>query len=379
MRSFRKWNHAIPAIPKHHPVGHHSNHGGKFHVPIAGFSPTVPPNTRRDYRRPLLIDMKPPPLNNTISFARPNFNFSPRWLLFAPLGILLIIGALSSFYTVSPESVAVVQRFGKYQTTTNPGLHFKIPFGVDTATIVPIRRQLKLEFGFGTGGSTNPDQVGMNPDRERDMVTGDLNAAQVEWILQYSISDPFLYLFQLRNPGSTLRDLRECVMREIIGDRTVDEVLTIGRTEIEVEALRRLAELLEPLEMGVTAEQIQLKNVNPPGPVQRSFDEVNRAQQEREQMINEANGEYNKVIPKAKGTAQQRISGAEGYAVQRINEAEGDVTRFRELLIQYDKAPAITKQRLYLETMNEVLPKLGPKIIIDQDAKQFLPLLNLNK
>ena len=323
--------------------------------------------------------MKPPPLDNTITFARPKLNLSPRWLLIAPLLVVALIGALSSFYTVSPEAVAIVQRFGKYQTTANPGLHFKLPFGIDTATIVPIRRQLKLEFGFGTPGATNPEQISTEPDKERDMVTGDLNAAQVEWIVQYTITAPIEYLFELRNPASTLRDLTESVMCEVIGDRTVDEVLTIGRTEIEVEALKRLIEVLSHLNMGVTVEQIQLKNVHPPGPVQRSFDEVNRAQQEREQMINEANGEYNKVIPKAKGIADQRISGAEGYALQRINEAEGDVTRFRDMLIQYDKAPAITKRRLYLETMNDVLPKLGPKIIIDEDAKQFLPLLNLNK
>ena len=258
-----------------------------------------------------------------------------------------------------------------------PGLHFKLPYGIDTASIVPVRRQLKLEFGFISDGATNPDQASESPELERDMVTGDLNAAQVEWILQYSISSPQDYLFQVRDPGGTLRDLTEAVMCEVIGDRTVDEVLTIGRTEIETEALIRLKSLLANLNMGINAEQIQLKNVHPPAPVQRSFDEVNRAQQEREQMINEANGEYNRVIPKAKGLADQRISGAEGFAVQRINEAEGDVARFKELLIQYDKAPAITKQRLYLETMNEVLPNLGSKIIIDEDAKQFLPLMNL--
>ncbi len=323
--------------------------------------------------------MKPPPLNNTITFTRPRFSFSPRWLIIAPLAVFVLMGVLSSFYTISPESVAVVQRFGKYTFTAEPGLHFKLPYGIDSATIVPIRRQLKLEFGFGTTGATNPDQIGNQPDKERDMVTGDLNAANVEWIVQYSISDPKQYLFHVRNPGSTLRDLTEGVMCEVIGDRTVDEVLTIGRTEIEVESLRRLSEVLTHLNMGVSAEQIQLINVHPPGPVQRSFDEVNKAQQDRETMINEANGDYNRVIPKAKGLAEQRISGAEGFAVQRVNQAEGDVVRFKELLAQYDKAPAITKQRLYLETMNEVLPKLGPKIILDEDAKQFLPLMNLNK
>jgi len=323
--------------------------------------------------------MKPPPFDNTITFVRPKLNFSPRLMILAPLALLVLIGAFSSFYTVNPEAVAVVQRFGQYHSTAEPGLHFKLPYGIDTATIVPIRRQLKMEFGFTTPGASNLDQISHEPDKERDMVTGDLNAANVEWIVQYNISAPSEYLFQLRNPGSTLRDLTESVMCEVIGDRTVDEVLTIGRNEIEVESLTRLKEILKHLHMGLSVEQIQLKNVHPPYRVQQSFDEVNRSQQEREQMINEANGEYNRVIPKAKGLAQQRISGAEGFAVQRINQAEGDVARFKELLTQYDKAPAITKQRLYWETMAEVLPKLGPKIILDEDAKQFLPLLNLKQ
>jgi membrane protease subunit HflK len=321
--------------------------------------------------------MKQPPPVVSFPFPRPKFKFSPRWLLIIPLGIALLAGLFTSYFTVSPESEAVVQRFGKFQEIAKPGLHFKLPYGIDTATIVPVRRQLKLEFGFNTPGASNTDQFSEAPDLERDMVTGDLNAAQVEWILQYSISSPQDFLFKVRNPGSTLRDLTEAVMCEVIGDRTVDEVLTIGRTEIESESLLRLRVVLERLGMGITAEQIQLKNVHPPAPVQRSFDDVNSAQQVREQLINEANGQYNQVIPKAKGLADQRISGAEGFAVQRINEAEGDVARFKELLIQYDKAPAITKQRLYLETMNDVLPQLGPKIIIDEDAKQFLPLLNL--
>ncbi len=321
--------------------------------------------------------MKPPPLNSPIPFPRPNWNFSLKWLVLVPVAIFLLVGIFSSYYTVSPESEAVVQRFGRYIHTAKPGLHFKLPYGIDSATIVPVRRQLKLEFGFTTPNATNPDQASQAPELERDMVTGDLNAAEVQWIVQYSISSPTDYLFHLRNPGSTLRDLSEAVMCEVIGDRTVDEVLTIGRTEIETESLVRLRNLLGELQMGVMVEQIQLKDVHPPTLVQRSFEEVNRAQQERETTINEANGEYNRVIPKAKGLADQRISGAEGFAVQRINEAQGDVSRFKELLVQYDKAPAITKQRLYLETMNEVLPKMGPKIIIDEDAKQFLPLLNL--
>jgi len=322
--------------------------------------------------------MQPPPLKTVSAYSSSQLSFLPRLLVYGPLTIVALAGIFSSYYTVSPEAEAVVQRFGKFHSIAEPGLHFKIPFGVDTVTKVPIRRQLKLEFGFETANSTNPDQEGDAPALERSMVTGDLNAAEVEWIVQYSIIAPKDYLFNVRNPGSTLRDLTASAMSEVIGDRTVDEVLTIGRNEIEVEALKALQQHLSTINMGVRAEQIQLKNVHPPGPVQRSFDEVNRAQQEREQMINEANGEYNRVIPKARGLADQRISGAEGFAMQRVNEAEGDVARFKELLAQYEKAPAITKQRLYLETMNEVLPQLGGKVILDEKASQFLPLMNLS-
>jgi len=321
--------------------------------------------------------MKPTIFHDIPAPGFPNFKLPVRLILLAPLAVLGLIVLFSGYFTVNPESVAVVQRFGKFQYIADPGLHFKLPLGVDQATIIPIRRQLQLEFGFGTPNATNLDQVGTEPQLERDMVTGDLNAAEVEWILQYSISDPKQYLFHVRNPGPTLRDLTESVMCEIIGDRTIDEVLTIGRAEIEMDCLKKLKSLLERFNMGISAQQLQLNNVHPPGPVQRSFDEVNRAQQERETLINEANGEYNRIIPKAKGLAAQRVSGAEGFALQRVNEAEGDVTRFKQLLVQYEKAPAITKQRLYLETMNEVLPKIGPKIILDEDAKQFLPLMNL--
>lgn len=323
--------------------------------------------------------MPSPPSLPQFRMPAKGVGFVFRILLAIPLVIVLLTGVFTSFYTVSPEAVAVVQRFGKFTHVADPGLHFKIPFGVDTATIVPIRRQLKMEFGFATPGATNEDQISNQPDLESDMVTGDLNAARVEWVVQYGISSPRDFLFNVKNPGPTLRDLSESVMREVIGDRTVDEVLTFGRTEIENDALTRLQVLVERINMGMRVEQVQLNDVNPPAPVQRSFSEVNRAQQEREQAINEANGEYNRVIPKAKGMADQRISGAEGFAIQRINEAKGDVTRFEQLLLQYDKAPAVTKQRLYLETMNEVLPKLGGKIILDEDAQQFLPLMNLNQ
>ena len=301
------------------------------------------------------------------------------WIAAGALALLLVGGLARGVYTVGAESVGVIQRFGRCIGTVGPGLHLKLPFGIDRVTILPVKRQLKMEFGFGSSGATNPDQSSAEQRLESDMVTGDLNAAHVEWVVQYEINDPQAYLFHMREPGPTLRDLSESVMREVVGDRTVDEVLTIGRQGIENDAILKLTQLVEELQMGPRVQQVQLKNVHPPTPVQQSFDEVNRAQQEREQMINQANGEYNKVVPRASGEAERRLREAEGYALKRVNEAEGDVARFKALLEQYEKAPDVTRQRLYLETMSEVIPKLGGKIILDEDARQFLPLMNLRQ
>jgi membrane protease subunit HflK len=210
------------------------------------------------------------------------------------------------------------------------------------------------------------------------MVTGDLNAALVEWVIQYRIESPRAYLFNVRHADMTLRDASESVMREVVGDRTVDEVITIGRQEIETEALVRLQELVGSYEMGLKIDQVQLKDVNPPQRVQASFNEVNQAQQEKERAINIANGEYNKSIPRARGQAEQVISAAEGYASRRINEAEGDVAAFEALFAEYMNAPAITRERMYLETMAEVLPRVQSKTIIDAEVQGILPLLNLD-
>ncbi len=322
------------------------------------------------------------PENHRVSTSRrpstPNGPaINPRLLVAAALVLFVAVGLARGVYTVGTESVGVIQRFGRAVGIVGPGLRFKLPFGIDTVTIVPVKRQLKMEFGFGTQGATNFDQVAAEPALESDMVTGDLNAAHVEWVVQYEIHDPQAFLFNLRDPGPTLRALAESVMREVVGDRTVDEVLTIGRQGIESEALTRLTTLVQDLKMGLRVQHVQLKSVQPPPPVQSSFDEVNRAQQEREEMINRANGEYNKVVPRASGEAQKKLSEAEGYAVRRVNEAEGDGARFQALLKQYEKAPDVTRQRLYLEAMAEVLPRLGGTIVLDEEAKQLLPLLNL--
>jgi modulator of FtsH protease HflK len=315
-----------------------------------------------------------PPAVIQLNLPRPPF----RLIGIIAVAVALLVLLWSSYYTVEAESEGVVLRFGKFLKTVEPGLHFKLPLGIDRVTVLPTRRQLKLEFGFFTPNYTNPDQIGAAQTEEKSMVTGDLNAALVEWVVQYRIDDPKQYLFDVRNPGQTLRDLSEAAMREIIGDRTVDEVITIGRQDIEVSALSRMQELAQRYKLGVRVDQVQLKNVNPPAEVQASFNEVNRAQQDRENAINIANGDYNDAVPKAKGQADQAIRAAEGYQFKRVNEAEGDIASFNAILEQYIKAPEITRTRLYLETMGDVLPQMGQKIIIDDSMRQLLPILPLS-
>jgi len=296
--------------------------------------------------------------------------------------LLLLIGlsVWSAVYTIPSDSVAVVQRFCKYLKEVPPGLHFKMPLGIDHATIVPVKRQLKQEFGFITPGASAPYQspAARDSERETQMVTGDLNAALVEWVVQYRIANPVKFLFKVRQPSATLRSVSESVMREVVGDRTVDEVITIGRQEIEYEALTKMQALTTKYAMGISIDQVQLKNINPPKPVQESFNEVNQAQQEKEKLINEARRDYNKVIPLALGEKDQRIREADGYRLKRINEAQGDVARFNALLAEYIKAPEVTQRRLYLETMQEVLAKIRSKIIIDSGTPNILPWLDLN-
>ena len=305
----------------------------------------------------------------------------PPLISIAVVGVIafVAVSAWSSLYTVPSDSVAVIQRFGKYNAEVPPGLHLKLPFGIDVATLVSVKRQLKQEFGFTTPGAGDPFQSPVDGRRETEMVTGDLNAALVEWVVQYRISDPLKFLFEVREPGATLRYVSESVMREVVGDRTVDEVITIGRQEIESEALLKMQALTTRYAMGISIDQVQLKNINPPEPVQASFNEVNQAQQEKERLINEARREYNKVIPLAEGEKDQRIREADGYRLKRINEAEGDAARFTALLAEYLKAPEVTKRRIYIETLQEVLPGIGSKIIVDGSTASILPLLNLDR
>ena len=305
----------------------------------------------------------------------------PRGRAMAVLALLVVaVVGFSTLYQVQPEEVGVVLRFGRYIGTTDPGLRAKLPF-IDEVMKVPVQRQLKQEFGFQTteaGVRSVYAQTSRDLEAETIMLTGDLNVAVVEWIVQYRVSDPYQYLFRVRNLDETFHAMNEAVMREVVGDRTVSEVLTVGRQEIEVEVEGRLQELANQYEMGITIDQVVLQDVNPPAPVRPSWDEVSQAQQQRDRMINEARGEYNRVIPRARGEAQQAVLQAEGYALDRVNRAQGNAVRFTAVYDEYRQAPTVTRRRLYLETMQRILPKVGRKLFIDKDTTGVLPLLSLD-
>lgn len=294
------------------------------------------------------------------------------------IAILILIVLFGTFFKIEPEEVGVITRFGKYVRTVDSGLNLKIPFA-ETVYKLPVERQQKLEFGFRTTDTRNL-KTNYSKGRAKDeslMLTGDLNLADVEWVVQYRINNAYNYLFKVKKPISTLRDMSEAAMRQVVGDRTVNEVLTVGRTEVANNVQRILQSLSTEYSLGIKIDQVVLQDVNPPDKVKAAFNAVNQAQQERETLINEAESEYNKVIPKAKGQAKETLQKAEGYAAERVNNAQGEVARFNDLYAEYIKAPEVTRRRIYLETMNKVLPKLGNKIITDGKGNNVLPLLQM--
>ncbi len=298
-----------------------------------------------------------------------------RWIV-----ALLVLGiaSLTSTFTISPEEVGVVTRFGRYVRTVESGLHFKLPFGVESAVKLPVERQLKEEFGYRT---LRPDvrtqYVSQDYQDESLMLTGDLSLADVEWIVQYRISDPYKYLFKVRDIPKTFRDMVEATMRQVVGDHTVDEVITLGRKDIELKAAELLQEMCTQYETGIKVEQVVLQNVTPPDPVKPSFNAVNEAEQQKEQLTNKAKADYNKVVPRAQGEAERVIQEAMGYALERVNMARGEAARFDALFAAYAKAPEVTRRRIYLETLAKVLPMTGDKIIVDEKATGIVPLLQM--
>jgi membrane protease subunit HflK len=302
----------------------------------------------------------------------------PGGSLIILLIVALILGS-TTFYTVGVDEVGVVQRFGKYVRTTQPGLNFKLPIGIEKVTKVKVRRVFKEEFGEGRPGFEGQTRFGGEGAQSMTlMLTGDLNVAVVPWIVQYRIKDPYKFLFKIQNPQRLLVDMSEATMRLVVGDRSINEVIT-KRGEIAVEARELLQKELDEAQSGIHVVTVEMKRTNVPGPVQPSFNEVNQAVQEKEQLIYQAKEDYNKAIPAARGQAERTVKAAEGYALDRVNRAKGDATRFEALYKEYANAKDVTKRRLYLETLQQLFPKLGPKYIIDPDQKNLLPLLNLGK
>jgi len=290
-------------------------------------------------------------------------------------GLLAFAGVVSSAYTVEPEQEAVILRFGRYVSTEPPGLHFKLPFGIDSAIKVRTKVILQEEFGFRTKGTEGTRSAYDENFRQESMtLTGDLNVADVEWILQYQISDPQKYLFQARNVLTNIRDISQSIMRRVVGDRLVSDVLTVGRVEITEEAQRLTQEVLDRYNMGIRIVTIKLQDVNPPEPVKPAFNDVNRAKQEQEQAINQAEEQYNKIIPESEGKAEQTIQDAEGYATSLINRARGDAGRFTAMLQTYRSAPGATRTRLYLEAMEELYGRFKELTLIDPSIKGVLPI-----
>ncbi len=316
---------------------------------------------------------------STIDLKLPKIK--PGVIKLIAVAVIVLIILVGSFYQVSQEEMGVILRFGKFVRTTNPGLHLKLPLGIEKLTKVSVQRQLKMEFGFRTSraGIKSEYRVTGEALKEAVMLTGDLNVVVVEWIVQYKIKDAYKYLFKVRDAETTFRYMNEAIVKKVVGDNSVDEVITVGRARIALQAKEELQKLCDLYEIGIEVNQLIFQDVNPPDPVKPSFNEVNESQQERERKINEAWSEYNKEIPKASGVAEQTIRGAEGYAMARINNAQGDATRFRAIYREYVRAPLVTRKRLYLEAINEILPKISKKIIFDEKQKNILPLLNLGE
>lgn len=305
--------------------------------------------------------------------------FGPGIPFLVVLGIIIAM-LLSSFYSIGPDEVGVIRRFGKFVRITDPGLHWKLPFQIERLNKVPVTKVLKDEFGFRTLRAGVKTQYASKAYHEESlMLTGDLNVLNVTWIVQFKVRDPVKLLFNIRNVRQTVRDISESVMRQVIGDSSVTEALTTRRIEINQEVQERMQAILDEYQSGIQIETVKLQDVNPPDAVKRSFNAVNEAKQEKEKVINESWEAYNKVIPKAKGEAEKTIREAEGYALSRINKAKGDATKFLAVWGAYKNAKDVTKRRLYLEALAEVLPKAGKIYVFEPEGSNVLPLLKLKE
>jgi membrane protease subunit HflK len=303
----------------------------------------------------------------------------PLWLIVIVI-VLAIFLAYTAFYTIPAGHQGVILRFGRYSGMVLPGLHFKIPFGIDTVFKVHTEQVDTETFGFKSvrPGIQTQYEKSAATERESLMLTGDLNVIDVEWIIQFRREDPRKYLFNVREPIMAIRDISESVNRRIVGNRSFDYVLQ-NREEVNKMAQEELQKILDEYETGIRVVNVRLQNVVPPDPVRGAFNEVNEAQQEKERLINQAQETFNREIPKAKGEAERTINGARGFALERVNRAQGDVARFAAVLKEYGNAREVTKQRLYLEAYQTILPNAKQIYIIDSEQKGLLPLLQLDQ
>jgi membrane protease subunit HflK len=315
-------------------------------------------------------------IKNRFDFSA--FTGGGLWLIV--LVILVVLVGLNSYYTVEPQETAVVLRFEKYIYTAEAGLHFKVPFGIDTVQKVVTGRVLQREYGYRTvqpGVRSRFTEKGY--EEESMMLSGDLNVVDLQWTVQYKVQNPVDYLFQVQDVEGTLDDISESVVRRIVGNRYADEVLTTGRSAVADMARNEIQQIMDQYRTGLQIITVKLQNANPPNPVKAAFNEVNEARQEKERMINEAQQAYNQKIPKAMGEARQTITQAEGYALERINRTEGEVRLFLSILTEYEKAPDVTKRRLYIEAAGDLIGRVDHLMIIDESQRNLLPLFDLNR
>jgi len=318
-------------------------------------------------------------------FEKMNLKKARSFMTGAPVFIVLLLivagGLLTSYYTVEPDGQAVVKRFGKVVDIRGPGLHFKLPYGIDRHYFIPTERVLKEEFGFRTVSTRDRMVYEKLPVHRNEslMLTGDLKVIDVEWVVQYRVDDPDAYLHRVRDREKSIRDISEAVMRRIVGNSLGSAVLTEKRVQVAQMARDEIQEILSSFEMGVRIQTVELQDVTPPETVKPAFNEVNEAEQERERLINEAEKLRNQVIPRAQGEAQQLIEEAEGYRANRVNRALGEAERFTAILAEYQHAPETTRRRLYLEMIDKVLPALGHVYVMEEGQMSPIPLLNLDK
>jgi membrane protease subunit HflK len=303
------------------------------------------------------------------------------WLWKGALVLVAFLLFAMTYYQIEPDEVGVVTRFSRFARIANPGPHMRLPLGIEKVQKVPVERQLKQEFGFRTlrSGVDTQYRKDEQTSAEALMLTGDLNVATVEWIVQYKIADPYKYLFKLRDVEATFRMMVEASMRQVVGDHSVTELLTMGREAIAARAKELLSNMCKLYDNGIMVQQLVLQDVDPPELVKPSFNEVNQAIQERERAINEAWAEYNQEIPRARGRAEQLLQGSEGYAIDRVNRAKGEAQRFLALHEEYRKSPEVTRTRLHLETMTVVLGKAGQKLVLDDKTGGLMPWLPLGR